>query len=328
VTHAITDHSITHHLITDLDVLDETLAFNADFEARAASRPDRGAPMDAATLAALRRNRLAGDAPPVRLPQARDRAIGAGVGLRLFIPDRIDGGYLHIHGGGWMFGSADGQDERLWSLASTANLVVASVAYRLAPEHPFPAALDDCEYAALWFAGHTPAEFGTDRLMIGGDSAGAHLSVTSLLRLRDRHGLTGAYRGAHLAFGPYDLAMSPSQRGFGPRPLLSNTESLRRTYATVAPGRSPEQLRDPAISPRYADLSGLPPARMMVGSADPLLDDTLLLAQRWQAMAAPVEVAVVAGAMHGFTLFPLTITTRERRREAEFLTAARDRLPA
>ena len=327
MTPTLPDHLITHqlttdHLITDLDVLDETLAFNADFEARAAGRPDRGAPMDAATLTALRRNRLAGDAPPVRVPQAQDRTIGAGVGVRLFIPDRIDGGYLHIHGGGWMFGSADGQDERLWSL------VVASVEYRLAPEHPFPASLEDCEYAALWFARHAPAEFGTDRLMIGGDSAGAHLSVTSLLRLRDRHGLTGAYRGAHLAFGPYDLAMSPSQRGFGARPLLSNTDSLRRTYATVAPGHGPEQLRDPAISPRYADLSGLPPARMMVGTADPLLDDTLLLAQRWQAMAAPVEVAVVAGAMHGFTLFPLTISTRERRREAEFLMAARDRLPA
>lgn len=63
---------------------------------------------------------------------------------------------------------------------------------------------------------HAAAEFGTERLLIGGESAGAHLSVVTLLRLRDRHGITGAFRAAHLLFGPYDLSMTPSQRSFGP----------------------------------------------------------------------------------------------------------------
>jgi acetyl esterase/lipase len=77
--------------------------------------------------------------------------------------------------------------------------------------------------------------------------------------------------------------------------------------------------RDPAISPLFADLAGLPPARIVVGTEDPLLDDSLCLAERWQA---PVGLHVVAGAPHGFTLYPLTITERERRRERDFLAGS------
>jgi acetyl esterase/lipase len=311
---------------TGLDCLAETEAFNAAFEARAGSVPDRGRSMDAAALAVRRRNRLGGDAPPVRLAEARDRRAevdGARVGLRILVPPVVDGVYLHIHGGGWMFGSADGQDERLWDLARAARLAVVSVDYRLAPEHPYPAALDDCERAALWLVRNAAAEFGTDRLLIGGESAGAHLSLTSLLRLRDRHAITGAFRAAHLTYGPYDLSMTPSQRLFGSRRLLSNTDSIRSTYDAFLPGRSAEQRRDPDVSPLYADLTGMPAARLVVGTADPLRDDSLFLAARWRAAGSPVELEVVAGAMHGFTLFPLTIAQRELRRQTEFLSQAR-----
>jgi acetyl esterase len=308
--------------LIDQDCLAETEAFNAQFEATAASRPSREAPLDAATLATLRRNRLAGDAPPVRLPQGRDRVV-EGVPVRVFVPDHVDGVYLHIHGGGWTFGSADGQDERLWRLAQEARLAVVSVEYRLAPEHPLTAGADDCETAARWLVKNGEAEFGTGRLLVGGESAGAHLSVLTLLRLRDRHGIIGAFQAAHLLFGPYDLSMTPSQRLFGSRRLLSNTPSLRATYDLVSPGLDPEQRRDPQVSPLYADLTGLPRARMVVGTMDPLLDDSLFLATRWTAAGAPVQLDVVAGAMHGFTLFPLTVTDREARREQDFLRVAR-----
>jgi acetyl esterase/lipase len=309
--------------ITDEDCLAETLAFNAQFEAAAATRPARGAaPPDAALMATLRRNRLGGDTPPTRLPQGQDRVIADGVSVRVFVPDHVDGVYLHIHGGGWAFGSADGQDERLWHLAEQAGLAVVSVDYRLAPEHPFPAGPDDCEAAARWLVDHSVAEFGTERLLIGGESAGAHLSVVTLLRLRDRHGITGAFRAAHLLFGPYDLSMTPSQRSFGPRELLSDTDKLRGSYELFTPGTGAEQRRDPEVSPLFADLTGLPPARIVVGTEDPLLDDSLFLAARWQAAGASVQLGVVAGAMHGFTLFPLTVTERELRRQRDFLSAA------
>ncbi|MEU0030870.1 alpha/beta hydrolase [Streptomyces sp. NPDC006335] len=308
--------------ITDEDCLTETLAFNDQFEATAANRPVREAAPDAALLASLRRNRLGGDTPPVRLPYGQDRVVEGGVKVRVFVPDHVDGVYLHIHGGGWTFGSADGQDERLWLLAEQARLAVVSVDYRLAPEHPFPAGPDDCEAAARWLVQHAVAEFGTERLLIGGESAGAHLSVVTLLRLRDRHGITGAFRAAHLLFGPYDLSMTPSQRSFGSKRLLSNTDSLRRTYELFTPGMGAEQRRDPEVSPLFADLAGMPPARIVVGTEDPLRDDSLFLAGRWQAAGAPVQLGVVAGAMHGFTLFPLTVTERELRRERDFLSTA------
>ncbi|MEU4085839.1 alpha/beta hydrolase [Streptomyces aureus] len=306
--------------ITDEDCLAETLAFNEQFEATAAARPPRDATPDAALLAALRRNRLGGDTPPVRLEHGQDRVVEGGVKIRVFVPDRVDGVLLHIHGGGWAFGSADGQDERLWRLARRARLAVVSVEYRLAPEHPFPAAADDCEAAARWLVRHVAAEFGTERLLIGGESAGAHLSVVTLLRLRDRHGIGGAFRAAHLLFGPYDLSMTPSQRSFGTRRLLSNTDSLRPIYESFTPGMSAEQRRDPEVSPLFADLTGMPPARIVVGTEDPLMDDSLFLAQRWQAAGAPVRLGVVAGAMHGFTLFPLTVTDRELRRQQDYLS--------
>ncbi|SEC50121.1 alpha/beta hydrolase [Streptomyces melanosporofaciens] len=308
--------------ITDEDCLAETLAFNEQFEAAAASRPARGQSPSAATLELLRRNRVGGDTPPVRLAHAQSRVVEGGVKVRTFVPDRVDGVYLHIHGGGWAFGSADGQDERLWRLAVQARLAVVSVEYRLAPEHPFPAGPDDCEAAARWLVAHAATEFGTERLLIGGESAGAHLSVVTLLRLRDRHGITGAFRAANLLFGPYDLSMTPSQRSFGSRQLLSNTDSLRSTYELFTPGMGAEQRRDPEVSPLFANLTGLPPARVVIGTEDPLLDDSLFLAGRWQAAGVPVQLGVVAGAMHGFTLFPLTISEREHRRERDFLAAA------
>ncbi|WP_317440933.1 alpha/beta hydrolase [Streptomyces collinus] len=266
--------------ITDEDCLAETLTFNAQFEAAAANRPSRGQAPNADVLALLRRNRLGGDTPPVQLPQGQDRVVAGGVKVRAFVPDHVDGVYLHIHGGGWAFGSANGQDEKLLRLAVEARLAVMSVDYRLAPEHPFPAGPDDCEAAARWLLDHAEAEFGTGRLLIGGESAGAHLSVLTLLRLRDRHGITGAFRAAHLAFGPYDLSMTPSQRMFGSRRLLSNSDSMRGSYELFTPGMGPEERRDPEVSPLYADLTNLPPARIIVGTQDPLLDDSLFLAQR------------------------------------------------
>ncbi|WP_406840515.1 alpha/beta hydrolase [Streptomyces sp. AHU1] len=308
--------------ITDEDCLAETLEFNRCFEAAAAGRPAREGKPDAALLAALRRNRLGGDTPPVRLPHGQDHVVGGGVRVRVFVPDRVDGVYLHLHGGGWAFGSADGQDERLWSLAERTRLAVVSVDYRLAPEHPFPAGPDDCETAARWLVRHAAAEFGTERLLIGGESAGAHLGLVTLLRLRDRHGVVGAFRAAQLLFGPYDLSMTPSQRSFGTRRLLSNTETLRQTYELFTPGMEAEQRRDPEVSPLFADLTGLPQARIVVGGEDPLLDDSLFLARRWRTAGAPVRLGVVAGAMHGFTLFPLTVTEREQRRGWDFLSTA------
>src|SRR5207248_6647397 len=123
------------------------------------------------------------------------------------------GVYLHIHGGGWSIGAADLHDVELSQLARETRLVIASLAYRLAPEHPYPAAPDDCEDAVLWLLERGARELGAPpALAIGGESAGAHLSAVTLLRLRDRHGVTDAFKAANLVYGAFDLSGTPSRR--------------------------------------------------------------------------------------------------------------------
>ena len=108
-----------------------------------------------------------------------------------------------------MQGGADLQDKRLEDIALACDMVVVSVDYRLAPEHPYPAAPDDAEATALWLAKAGMSEFGTDRLIIGGESAGAHLSAVTILRMRDKHGYT-SFKGANLLYGAYDVTSTPS----------------------------------------------------------------------------------------------------------------------
>lgn len=222
------------------------------------------------------------------------------VPLRIIAPAQPRGVYLHIHGGGWVYGGADEQDPRLERIADRCGLAVVSVDYRLAPESPYPQAPDDCEAAALWLVREAAARFGTDRLTIGGESAGAHLSVVTLLRLRDRHGLR-PFRAANLIAGCYDLRLTPSAATWGSQRLVLNTLDLRTYVGHFAAGH---RLDDPDLSPLFADLSGLPRALLTVGTRDPLLDDTLFMASRWAAAGNDTELGVYPGGAHVFIAFP------------------------
>ncbi len=115
------------------------------------------------------------------------------------------GVHLDIHGGGFYMDSAAHSDVRNRALADALNVAVVSVDYRLAPEHPWPAAPDDCEAVALWLVENSVACFGTSQLTVGGFSAGASLAVSALLRLKD-DGVGAAFRAAVLQFGTYDLS--------------------------------------------------------------------------------------------------------------------------
>ena len=122
------------------------------------------------------------------------------VPVRAFIPTtQIDGVYLHIHGGGFVTGRAHHQDDQLLEIMEDANAVVISVDYRLAPEDPYPAAQDDCEVVAEWVIENAQTEFGTDRIAIGGESAGGHLAASTMIRMRDRHGYSG-FSGANINY--------------------------------------------------------------------------------------------------------------------------------
>jgi len=238
--------------------------------------------------------------------------------LRILKGERVRGVLLHFHPGGLTMGAPAMADASNSHLARTCGLAVASVDYRLAPQHPHPAAVDDCEAAALWLLEQAPAVFGTDRLLIGGESAGALLAVLTLLRLRDRHGAARRFRGALLAVGCFDLSMTPSQRRSTDALFLS-PERLRATRAAAFPGLDGELLRDPSISPLYAGLAGLPPAIFSVGTHDAVLDDSLFMAARWQAAGNVAELQVYPEGTHLFMSLPTRMAAEAWRRVATFV---------
>ena len=213
------------------------------------------------------------------------------------------GVYLHIHGGGWVIGSHDAQDERLWSRAQLTQQAVVSVGYRLSPEHPYPGPNEDCEAAAVWLVENGQSEFGTDAFTIGGESAGGHLSAVTLLRMRDNHGYTG-FQGAALTYGVYDLRPSPSAKLWGERNLILSTPIIEWFIDHYVTPEEPELRSQPDVTPLLADLSDMPPAIFTVGTLDPLLDDTLFMAARWQAAGHETELHVFPEAPHGFDGFP------------------------
>lgn len=243
------------------------------------------------------------------------------VKLRVIAPEKSRGVYLHIHGGGHVLGAADQQDRLLERIADGAKLTSISVEYRLAPENPYPAGPDDCEAAALWVADHL-RDFGGDKLAIGGESAGAHLSATTILRLRDKHGRM-PFNAANLVFGVFDLGMSPSARKFGnTERLVLRTMDIQQFGNAFLPNTTDEQKRAPDLSPLFADLRGLCPGFFTIGTKDALLDDSLFMHARWVAAGNKGELDIYPGACHGFIAFPCEQTTRSIKAQIAFLNEA------
>ncbi|BDA83410.1 esterase [Aureimonas sp. SA4125] len=303
----------------------ELVAINADIIALQKARPSPWSlPLEAVRQARREGRGIFPPVQPDRLAsriwiEARDRHA---IPLRVFRPTGREaaGTFLHFHGGGWVFGEAAEGDPFLRQLADRTGLAVVSVDYRLAPEHPYPTGPDDGEDAALALIhdrlvdadGALPQGF----LAIGGESAGAHLAVLTLLRLRDRHGLT-PFHAANLNAGCYDLSMTPSVRSFGAERLVLNSEDVA-TFVRhfVPPGLDP---RSPEISPLHAALHGLPPAFFTCGTRDLLIDDTLFLASRWLAAGNEAELSLHAGGCHVFQAFPSATGTRSTGEMEDFL---------
>jgi len=306
-------------LFRDEVVDPETRALNAAIIEQMRAAPDPFS-MPAAEVRAMRAR---GEGPfPLapKSPRARTFSIpgpGGDLPLRLIAPETPKGVYLHIHGGGWSWGAADQQDPRLERIVDRTGFAALSIEYRLAPEHPYPCGPDDCEAAALWLMRQAESRFGTTRFAIGGESAGAHLAVLTLLRLRDRHG-AAPFLGANLEAGCYDLTMTPSAANWGETPLVLHTRGIRR-FADyfLAGGADPAS---PEVSPLRARLDGLPPALFTVGTRDPLLDDTLFMAARWAAAGNSVDLAIHPGGAHVFTTHPSALSETARSRIDAFLS--------
>jgi acetyl esterase len=204
---------------------------------------------------------------------------------------------LYFFGGGWVLGTIDTADGVSRNLANASGALVAVVGYRLAPEHPFPAAVDDCYAAAGWLAEHA-AEIGADptRLAVGGDSAGGNLAAAVALRAR----ADGPVLAGQLLVYPNtdQLADDESMRA-GDDPFLFNRHSVawyRRHYLPDAADAA-----NPLASPLRAEhLAGLPPALVITAEYDPLRDQGEAYARRLADEGVQVELSRYEGMAHGF----------------------------
>jgi acetyl esterase/lipase len=230
---------------------------------------------------------------------------------------------LHIHGGGWTLGAADLSDLGNEVMAREAGVAVVSVDYRLAPEHPYPAGLDDCVAAATWLISCAEERFGTTALAIGGESSGANLVAATLLTVRDTTGYSG-WRGANLVYGSYFPEGTPSVRHWAEDGLILDSDTME-WFADNYRGTNRPKLDDPGYSPLYGDLTNMPPALFTIGTRDPLVDDTLFMAMRWLAAGNDTELAIYPGGIHAFDAFPIATGMAARQRMHDFV---KDRIVA
>ena len=302
-------------------ISEETAHFNAWLEAELADLPPVHSVAPALTRAARAEGR--GVFPDAGPKDGSDWVAIAGAAggpgrVRISLPSRDApprGTYLHIHGGGWTLGAPDQYDAHNQRIARATGCRVVSPQYRLAPEHPWPACADDCAAAALW-----ALEEFDGPLLIGGESAGAHLTVVTLLRLKAL-GKAGRVAGAVLNYGIFDLRMTPSMANWGPRNLILSTPTTQWFVDNLLPEGGNTGRADPAVSPLMADLAGLTPALFQAGTCDPLLDDSLFLSQRWQAAGNRAELAIYPGGTHAFDMFDLAIARASRARQDRFVNA-------
>jgi acetyl esterase/lipase len=236
---------------------------------------------------------------------------GARVHRPSHAPDGPLPAVLWIHGGGYVIGSAAQDDALCRHFADQLGAVVASVEYRRAPEHPFPAPLEDCHEVLVWLAGLNEVDEG--RIAIGGASAGGGLAAGLALMARDRASVTPVLQ---LLVYPMldDRTVARRDLDESGYRLWNNASNALgwRSYLGAEPGSA--DLPDHAVPARAEDLRGLPPAWLGVGTLDLFLDEDLAYAARLEEAGVPVELTVLDGAFHGFDrLAPRSTPARQLR---------------
>jgi acetyl esterase/lipase len=302
--------------------LDPELAAAVDF----LPKLGMGEPEDA--RAALREMLAQYPHPP--LPEGVttvDRTIagidGNEIPIRVYSRPRQDGApvpaVLYIHGGGFVVGDLDTEHAGAASTVDALGVVVVSVDYRLAPEHPFPSGLEDCYAALLWLAKES-GELGVDaeRIAVFGQSAGGGLAAGLALLARDRGGPSLCFQ--LLGIPELDDRLeTPSMVAFTDTPMWNRPSAERswRYYLGEEPNGDTSVYAAPA---RAEDLSGLPPAYVSTCEYDPLRDEGMIYALRLLQAGVSVELHQFAGTFHGSTILPAEVS---RRQQAEMTDALR-----
>jgi acetyl esterase len=292
----------------------ELIAAGKLLQSRGLVAPDRTqAPLSEVRAAVDRIGAFLGEGS---MPLSRERDLTlpgphGQVPCRLYLPDGIEQPPLlvYAHGGGFMQGSLPSWDAVLREFVRQSGVAALSVDYKLSPEHRFPVAFDEM-VAIIRLAAREGAGLGIDpaRLAVGGDSAGANLALAAAAALRDAG--ERALSFMLLIYGCYSTdTESDSWQRFGRGAGLSQTQ-MRWIWETYL--ERPEQQRDWRAAPILADPTGLPPAHLIVGDLDPLLDDSRRLAVRLKEAQVPHELTVYDGINHGFIRYGRLIATARR----------------
>ena len=213
-------------------------------------------------------------------------AAGAGANRRL----------LWIHGGGWIAGTLDGYRHQVEALSRATGMAVLAVDYRLAPEHPYPAGLDDCVTAWMWMLANGPDGQGAPTVaMLAGDSAGGNLTFALMLRLRDEG---RPLPRAAAAFAPATdfLGRSPSRRERAHLDPMISPDSVHWIAGLYVQDGTP--LDHPYVSPAYGDFAGLPPFLVHAGERELLHDDGLRVVEAARAAGVDARFKTLPGLVH------------------------------
>jgi acetyl esterase len=271
-----------------------------------------------ARLAAEGFKALAGE--PEEVDDVTDRTIpgpGGDIPIRIYTPagasDRPLPCLVYLHGGGWVLGDIETHDCTCRIVANRSGFKVVSVDYRLAPEHKFPAPLDDCYAAVEWVAANASSiGVDPDLLAVGGDSAGGNLSAAVTLRARDESG--PALRMQVLIYPVTDHDLTTGSYQENADGYLLTRDMMAWFWDHYLADES--QGKDPLASPlQAADLSGLPPAFVLTAEFDPLRDEGEAYADRLEEAGVPVTRKRYDGHIHAFWqmpgVFPSAVTAAE-----------------
>ncbi|TDH56014.1 alpha/beta hydrolase [Mycobacterium talmoniae] len=285
--------------MSDLDTMQRELAARMSAAFASILTGDGDAVQVRASLTASRRPAV--PVPVDRVVQQRIPGPGGDLSVRIYHPLGADSGALpvliYFHGGGFVLCDLDSHDSCCRRLTNGAGAVVVSVDYRLAPESPFPAAVDDAWAAVQWVADHL-GELGgdPDRLAVAGDSAGGNLAAVTAMLARDRGGPRLAFQ--LLIYPVVDQRRKTSTGSPHTASGVLTAEHMQWfTQQYLGPDGDRSDVR---ASPILGEMAGLPPAHIVTGGLDPLCEEGEQYAQRLRAAGVPATVARYERGFHGF----------------------------
>jgi acetyl esterase len=272
--------------------------------------------MTGAQARATIRSRFVPPAKPESVAEVRDDSIpgpGGDIPVRIYRPDGDALPVLvYAHGGGFVFCDLDSHDDLCRNIANRIPAVVISVAYRLAPENPWPDAAEDFFTATRWAAENADAVGGdTRRVVVGGDSAGGNLAAVTALMARDRGAppIAGQLLIYPVIAADFD---TESYRLFG-NGFYNPKLALQWYWDQYVPALADRE--HPYASPLRADLAGLPPAIVIVAGHDPLRDEGFAYADALEAAGVVTVRCPFDGGIHGFMTMPMLDVAQEARRQ-------------